>query len=255
MKNIRHIRYRNFYGKEIYFDNKKYFAEEIQIGGTSARYNSLRLFDSPGAVTDDYGYDVMPIHIRFALLDKSDNRDNRDLAGSLFASVKPGILTVYTDDDEYSIELHLTQTPVFNKVNTHVWRWEADFIADYPFFQKGRLPNRKTIESYTTIVYNTSPVPVPVKIRFYKDTPFKNQTSGKGFSVSLPQGADWIEVDTKNFNITDSSGNNANNCVSIYDEIDEVMLLPGKNEIFCPTYSSGGNNNTLEWWELRGAVF
>ena len=98
-------------------------------------------------------------------------------------------------------------------------------------------------------------MPVPVKIRFYTITPFKNQTSGKGFSVSLPQGADWIEVDTKNFKITDSSGNNANNCVSVSDEIDEVMLLPGKNEIFCPNYSSGGNNNTLEWWELRGAVF
>lgn len=254
MADIRLVRYRNSYGQEIFFDNKTFFAEEIHIGNTSARYNSLSLFNSPGIVTDNYSYEAMPLRFRFALKDKALDRGNRDKVFNAFTSLSPGVITIYTDENEYSIDAHLVAVPDFSRVNSHVWRWEASFIADYPFFRVGRLPNQKVISDNYTDIYSKSPVKVPMIITFFHSTPFTNQTISKGFSITVPTGVSWVRVDTNNFNIVDSNGNNANNCISASESIDDVMLVPGYNRIFCASYSAGNNNTYIEWYDLKGGV-
>lgn len=251
MTDIRYVRYRNCYGQDLYFDNRKFFAEEIHIGGTPAKYDSLSLFDSPGIITDNYSYEPMPIRFRFALKDKSSTRADRDRAVNIFTPTAPGIITIYTQDDEYSIDAHLTAVPDFTRANSHVWRWEASFIADFPFFRKGRIKQRYEAvpDAATKIVnvYSSSPVPVHPEITVPPHTVFIDC----GFFINS---GDWATLNTSDYSLYDENGNDISNCLSLssgYTNVDDIYLYPGNTSL---KINTNGRKCIIEWWELRGGI-
>lgn len=248
MADIRLVRYRNSYGQEIFFDNKTFFAEEIHIGNTSARYNSLSLFNSPGIVTDNYSYEAMPLRFRFALKDKALDRGNRDKVFNAFTSLSPGVITIYTDENEYSIDAHLVAVPDFSRVNSHVWRWEASFIADYPFFRVGRCKQR---EKNATTIYVNSPVPVHPDFILTSHVYFPDYH----FFINKTGDEPWVRLSTTDFSIIDNLGNDKTFYLCLSNDstdLDDIFLYPGSNDL---SVSAGaGNDYFVEWWELRGGI-
>ena len=138
--------------------------------------------------------------------------------------------------------------PEFIRAGSHAWRWEAEFIADFPYWKKGEK-HSKTLSIGDNTVYNNSPVPVPVEIKITSAGMVQNSTIGQGFNHLAPAtGASYYTVYTENFNVIDNNGNDCNNLISSAD-IGDIVLLPGNNTIL-----STGTGTVLYWRELRGGV-
>lgn len=181
-----------------------------------------------------------------------DDHDSilRRHAGNVFSSVEPGELTVYTDKDVYRITAHLTAVPDFVRDGVRRWRWEAEFIADEPFWRRGEMMEEITLNEQkqgSTIIFSDSPVKVPVLLTISTATTIWNKRLKLGIFVGYPETS--ITIDTETFTVKDPEGNNANYLLYNNAEIGDFYLLPGENEIF-----NASGHPVVKWWKRAAVV-
>lgn len=221
-------------GLKAVFDNRRLFVESIDMTGTAGIHivESLAFSDGQATIAHQLGAKTIPCS--FALADKKGDMWLRQHLPLFFDPATEGTLTVYSGTDEYSIRCYPQSIPVFKRdAVPYVWRFDVDFVADFPYWSRGR----KTIEleGHTTVVRSFSPFDTPVKISFPASnaTPFK--INGDGFTLSSCEYP--LIVDTKDFSVRDTQGNDRNNYIDATAPLDKIKLRYGQNTIFCPQYS------------------
>lgn len=263
---IRKVRYRSYYGEELIFDNRTLFCEEMHIGNAPAKYNGQARAFCDGQYSGDYLVQPLPLNFKFALRDVADDAFLRRKVQDVFTSVRPGVITITEGAEKYTIEAHLTARPDFVRISKRVWRWDAAFIADFPYFKKGVAMKEKeltiggkemTIGGEKSIV-SRSPVDVPVIVAINATGAIVvgNSTTDQYIYMAIPSNAVLpVTIDTENFRIKNGTGVNVNQYLSGNREIGDFVLAPGNNTVYASLYGSGSDGTvTIKHWELRGGV-
>ena len=257
---IKKVIFKNCYGEEITFTRHfPLYVEKIDTFGYSGRFNSDKLIDSPGQFTSSFDVSGKVMPAEFAFWDRYGDSQTLKKIERVFTPLKTGLLTVFdTDDMIYRIDAYPTAAPAFQRTG-RVLRWSVSFAADYPYWRKGYEMKTYTVHlqhSSTVIVHNSSVVRVPIEIVFppYDGIrTFINDTTGERFCINEYTDSDII-VNTKDFSIKNSSGDNINHILyNSQVNIDKVDLLPGKNDIRMEN-SPPCPDTTVRFWELAAGV-
>lgn len=251
---MRKVRYINALGQDIFFDNRsKLFCEKMEIFSTPARSTSQALAMGYGNVSSDFGYDAKPMRFSFAYRSVGDDAQMREYIGAVFTPTAPGEIVIYTDDgEEYRIKARLAAVPEFIRAARRKITWDAEFIADYPFFSKGRRPQEVTLAAARTIINNRSPVKVPVTVTMQGSLRIENETTGAGFWITVPEG-ETVTVDTETFSVRNGNGENVSHYLGAENDIGDFGLAPGNNSIFCT--GDGAIGTVIRWKEKRSGLF
>lgn len=235
MMYLKRVKYRNALG-ELDFDRKRLFCEEIDCCGLGVVSSSEQLMSSHGTVTPSVYLAGRSIPCSFKLVDLDDDADLRERVVRMLSPLIEGTLEVQTENATYTIKCRPTEMPAIRRTDVHyVWKWDTVFYADYPLWQRGSVVHEARTAAYSSIsVYSASGIEVPMKIRFYSNVSFfQNLTQGTSLSLqSFPSGAQWVEVNTKDFTVYDDQGIDRSNTIGS-DDIGSIRLLPGNNRIFC----------------------
>lgn len=233
---LKKVKYRNSLGQEVIFDNKIFFCERIDMTGTSGVHTSDTLAFSDGQITTNHQLSPKTIPCDFAFKDKNNDVWARLRLAEIFNPTINGILTVYSQDTIYKIDVYPQDFPTFTPDSTvpYVYRWSVDFIADYPYWRVG---SEKTIELISAIFKFNSrcSVNIPVTIYFPANVSTPFNINGKGFtlrSCEVP-----LFVNTKDFSVKNADGINFNNKIDAETELDNIFLKFGENIIFCPQFT------------------
>lgn len=244
----RFLQYRNCYGQEIFFNNKTFLCESMEISKATARYNAHTPISNDGQVTSDYYCSPLPMRFSCALYDPKDLIANRRLVDRVFSSLAPGELTIRTDEGNFKITAHQTARPELVRAGSHAWRFELEFIADDPYWKFGEENSKSLIADNNTIV-NYSSVAVPFRLKVTESGHLVNTTIGRGFSFGAPpSGVDYYIINTEDYSVKGSDGSDLNYLLNPTN-LENAALLPGTNIIWTQTAGL-----VLSWDELRGMV-
>lgn len=242
---------------DIYFDNKTLFCEQMDLTGTAGVFRSDSLALSDGQVTTGVNLQARTIPMSFAFKDRHNDAYMRERLAALFSPLNSGELVVRTDYNTYTITVRPKDIPVFtrDKNVSYVWRWNVDFIADFPYWRKGLQQHQATWDrSMYLTVHNSSLCNVPMEIKFFGGTVtvFGNRTTGSGFFEARPGDNEYIIVNSLNFTVKNQNGEDCNQCIEATTQLDQVYLQPGDNVLELP--SSGEVRPVVYWWDLSLGV-
>lgn len=234
MRGEKNVIYENALGQRIVFDNKKLFIESIDMTGNTGIHavESLAFADGQTSVYHQLGAKTIPCS--FALKNINIDMYTKLYLESIFNPNISGTLTVITKNDIYRIDCRPQDVPTFKRDGRLVYRFDVDFVADFPYWQKGaEIP--LSLSAVETYVYSNNPIDLPMKIIFPagEATPFG--VNGRGFTLKSHDFP--ITVNTQNLRVTNASGQNCNQYIDATAPLDEISFKFGKNRIFCPVYS------------------
>ena len=234
MRGEKNVIYENSLGQRLVFDNKKLFIESIDMTGNSGIHavENLAFADGQSSVYHQLAAKTIPCS--FALKNVKLDTYTKLYLESIFNPKISGVLTVITKKDIYRIECRPQNVPSFKRDGKIVYRFDVDFVADFPYWQKGaEIP--LTLSANETFVYSNNPIDLPMKIVFPagEATPFG--VNGKGFTLKSHDFQ--ITVNTQNFRVTNASDQNCNQYINAAAPLDKVYFRFGENKIFCPVYS------------------
>ena len=233
---LKRVKYRNSLG-ELDFDGRRLYCEEIDCCGLGSISSSEQLMSTHGTKTSSVYLAGRSIPCRFKLVDLDDDADLRERVVRMLSPLIEGTLEVRTELATYTIRCRPTEMPVIKRTDVfYVWQWDTTFYADYPLWQRGNVMHTARTPDYTEFtVYSGSGVEVPMIIRFYGNTSFfRNVTQGTIIGLqNFPSGAQWVEVNTKEFTVKDDSGTDRSYCINPDYNIGGIKLLPGNNTILC----------------------
>ena len=235
MRGEKNVIYENALGQRLVFDNKLLFIESLDMTGNSGIHAVENLAFADGQTSVYHQLAAKTIPCSFALKNINLDTYTKLYLESIFNPKLSGTLTVITKKDIYRIECRPQNVPSFKRDGRRVYRFDVDFVADFPYWQKGaEIP--LTLSAYETFVYSNNPIDLTMKIVFPagEATPFG--VNGKGFTL---KSYDFqITVNTQNFRVTNASGQNCNQYIDAAASLDNVYFRFGKNRIFCPVYSN-----------------
>ena len=145
-------------------------------------------------------------------------------------------LTVITKNDVYKIECRPQNFPTFKRDEVKfVYRFDVDFVADSPYWQKG-AEILLTLSNAKTLVYSNNNIDLPMKIIFPAGVSTLFNVNGKGFTLKahdIP-----LTVNTQNFKVTNAGGQNCNQYIDATAQLDEVYFKYGQNKIICSPFNN-----------------
>lgn len=238
MSYIKKVKYKNELGQELVFDNHLLFCEQIDTTGTQGVFNTESLAFSDGQMTTSAFLGAKTIPCSFALKDNRNDIFMRDKISAFFNPTISGVLTVYSEWDKYEIDVRPAAVPSFqrDKDVPYVWRWDVDFIADFPYWRV--CPKRSvTLKAANTVLRSDCPLKVPVEIYFppNKTTPFKIRD--KGFTYYGTNCDVGVVLKSQRFECIGTDGNDYSQNVDVTADIENLHLQYGENPIFCPDWS------------------
>lgn len=252
--NVKKVIYRNSLGQEVVFDNKILFCESIDMTGNSGIHTTETLAFADGQVTTAHQLGAKTIPCSFALKDADRDIWLRDRLAAVFNPLVSGVLTVYDRENKYEIDVYPQNVPVFTKDKkvAFVWRWNVDFVADYPYWRVGVRHTIPLTHNSTKVIYNPCSVELPLEIDLKgRCTVAVSGGTERYFYIEPHPDGKSVTVNTKTYKITDESGNNVNYLIDANREIDKITLLPGENTV---TFLSD-NDGTMSYYHLSTGVF
>lgn len=236
MRGEKNVIYENSLGQRIVFDNKKLFIESIDMTGTTGIHAVENLAFSDGQTSVYHQLSAKTIPCSFALNTTNLDDYTKIYLESIFNPKLSGTLTVITKNDVYKIECRPQNMPTFKRDEVKfVYRFDVDFVADFPYWQKGaEIP--LTLTSAETFVYSNNPIDLPMKIVFPAGVSTLFNVNGKGFTLKahdIP-----LTVDTQNFKVTNAGGQNCNQYIDATAQLDEVYFKYGQNKIICSPFNN-----------------
>lgn len=235
MRGEKNVIYENSLGQRISFDNKKLFIESIDMTGTTGIHAVENLAFSDGQSSVYHQLSAKTIPCSFALKNINLDEYTKLYLESIFNPKLSGTLTVITKNDVYKIECRPQNMPTFKRDEVKfVYRFDVDFVADFPYWQKGAEISL-SLSAGETFVYSNNPIDLPMKIMFPAGPATLFNVNGKGFNLrshNMP-----LIVNTQNFKVTNSSGQNCNQYIDATAQLDEVYFKYGQNKIICSPFS------------------
>ena len=234
MRGEKNVIYENSLGQRLVFDNRQLFIEYIDMIGTTGIHAAESLASADGQTSVYHQLGAKTIPCSFAI--KNINLDDytKLYLESIFNPKLSGTLTVITKNDVYKIECRPQNFPTFKRDEVKfVYRFDVDFVADFPYWQKGaEIP--LTLTPAEIFVYSNNPIDLPMKIIFPAGVSTLFNVNGKGFTLKahdIP-----LTVDTQNFKVTNAGGQNCNQYINATAQLDEVYFKYGQNKIICSPF-------------------
>lgn len=252
--NVKKVIYRNSLGQEVVFDNKFLFCESIDMTGNSGIHTTETLAFADGQVTTAHQLGAKTIPCSFALKDADRDIWLRDRLAAVFNPLVSGVLTVYDRENKYEIDVYPQNVPVFTKDKKvdFVYRWNVDFVADYPYWRVGGIHTQPLMHNREQSIYNPCFMELPLEITLVGRSTLvvigKDQAS---FSIEPHPDNKSVMINTRNYKVIDSDGNNVNHLISADKELDKVTLIPGENKILFLS----DNDGTMSYYHLSTGVF
>lgn len=231
MRGEKNVIYENSLGQRLVFDNRQLFIEYIDMIGTTGIHATESLAFADGQTSVYHQLSAKTIPCSFALKNINLDEYTELYLESIFNPKLSGTLTVITKNDVYKIECRPQNMPTFKRDEVKfVYRFDVDFVADFPYWQKGaEIP--LTLTSAETFVYSNNPIGLPMKIVFPAGVSTLFNVNGKGFTLKahdIP-----LTVDTQNFKVTNAGGQNCNQYIDATAQLDDVYFRFGQNKIIC----------------------
>lgn len=256
MRRIKRVIFRNFYGEVLEFDNRVHlFCESIRTVQTTGRFATEQPAFSPGQITTDYSAQAKIIQISFALRDREDDVFLREKVLRVLAPMMPGELIVQDQYDSYRIECYPASVaqPEQDKNDPAIFRWTTDFVADYPFWERGAQKQFSYGKNQVnqTLRYGGM-VPVSPVITFpaggeHVVVISNPVTGGTGFTITTQSKA--VTVDCRTMTITDEDGADCSHYLDASAQLDRILIAPGNNNVW-GEIPSGGNPIIIKWHDL-----
>ena len=228
-------------GQRIVFDNKTFFLESIDMTGTSGVNTVENLAFADGQKTIRRRLGAKTISCSFSYNDIRHDEYIHKMLPKLFIPSIPGKLTVFTPTAEYSIDCSPQAVPVYSRDQdvSFVYRWNVDFIADFPYWRKGSLQNI-LVSDIPTVNSNrilTSYCPFEIAPEIY--LPESNASThiqlyalgstSKSFTVKAHENFP-VRVKTLDFKvINDNTGEDQNQLIDATAELDKILIKYGNN--------------------------
>lgn len=241
--------YRNSLGRELIFDNcGQLYLESIDMTGVSGIHTVESLAGADGQQTIESHLAARTIPCSFALLDPDNNGWIRRELAQIFSPLLNGTLTVYTKFDKYEIDVRPTNNPVFRMGEVDcVWRFDVDFVADYPLWRVG-APQVRTVPivsistSTETIIRSdcAADIPPDIIVPAYQSSIALLQERRSCFYLGA-RNYD-VKINTRDFRVTKlSDGSNCSQLIDSNYDLSAIRLKYGDNtfKAFC-TSGSGG---------------
>lgn len=227
--------FENSLHQRVIFNQKYLFCESIDMTGLSGIHSVQNLAFSDGQVTVSHQLEAKTIPCSFAFKNTKNDGYTKNLLENIFIPKDNGTLTVITKDNTYSIDCYPQNVPVFKRDEVKfVYRFDVDFVADFPYWQKGaEIP--LTLSNAETLVYSNNNIDLPMRIVFPSGPATLFNVNGKGFILkkhTMP-----LTVDTQTFTVKDSQGKNRNQYIDATAELDEIFFHFGENKIICSPFT------------------
>lgn len=250
--------WRNALGQKIVFDNRTLFLESIDMTGTAGIHTVESLAMTDGQVTLAHQLPAKTIPCSFAWKDVQDDRWMQEYLTQLFNPLISGTLTVYAREETYQIDCYPQAFPVFQRDSgvLCVWRWDVDFVADYPYWRKG---TRRTVavadvpmEVFNRVLVSRCPFEIAPEIVFpaTSDTViFQLYPTGESSKEIRMRGhANYaVRVITQDFKvIREDTGADCSELISATTELDAIRIRRGKNTVMV----SPDNGVLLSYYNL-----
>lgn len=250
--------WRNALGQEIVFDNYTFFLESIDMTGTAGVHTVESLAMTDGQVTLDHHLGAKTIPCSFAWKDVKGDRWMQAYLTSLFNPTVSGTLTVYTPEETYSIDCYPQDSPTFQRDSgvSYVWRWNVDFVADYPYWRKG---TQRTVavadvpmEGFNRVLVSRCPFEIAPEIVFPATSVaaiFQLYPTGESSKeIRMREHADYaVRVITQDFKvIREDTGADCSELISATTELDTIRIRRGKNTVMV----SPDNGVLLSYYNL-----
>ena len=203
--------------------------------GLSGIHSVQNLAFSDGQVTVSHQLGAKTIPCSFAFKNTKNDGYTKNLLENIFIPKDNGTLTVITKDNTYSIDCYPQNVPVFKRDEVKfVYRFDVDFVADFPYWQKGaEIP--LTLSNAETLVYSNNNIDLPMRIVFPSGPATLFNVNGKGFILkkhTMP-----LTVDTQTFTVKDTQGKNQTQYIDATAELDEIFFHFGENKIICSPFT------------------
>lgn len=266
MSYIKKVKYKNELGQELVFDNHLLFCEQIDTTGTQGVFNTESLAFSDGQMTTSAFLGAKTIPCSFAFKDVGDDILMRDKISAVFNPTISGVLTVYSEWDKYEIDVRPSAVPSFqrDKDVPYVWRWDVDFIADFPYWRRGKKRSRiiegKDIFSYAVTTHSVRYAGIAKSYPSFVFAPnticylqLYNSAGYGSFSINSKDESAII-VDCATMEIKNSAGDDRSQYLETSNSISGVFFVPGENKIECRWYR-GNSGLTIGWYDYFLGVF
>lgn len=250
-------KWENELGMSVLFDNAdKFFLESIDMIGNSAKFTSSPLAGADGQATTDVQLEAKVIPCGFALFEPDGNDSVLTWLNGVFNPKVKGTLTVYTENNTYVIECRPQTVPTFRLEEIGcVWRWNVEFLADFPYWKVGTQKS-VLLDSNAVVINSDCPFDIPPRIIFpamssdivmqvnyrLRSTDswstavdmFKVYGTLNGVTRDFP-----IRIDVRTLKIINTStGANVNNWVDASAQTDKALIKYGQTQIVCTGVSS-----------------
>src|SRR5574344_2007566 len=207
-------------------------------------------FIADKVVMDGLTYDdVLLIPSYSEVLPREVSMRNRIV--SIFTSLENGVLTVWSKTSKYEIDCYVQEIPVITKDSNvpYVYRWNVDFIADYPFWRKGK----KRVVNYTNVLQSQNinyygEIAAPWNLTYKATGNIFICNNGHSIKINAYNG--YVNIDSYTTKVTNESGQNINYIIDPTTEFDYYNLVPGKNNFVI----SGADTAALSFYNLAIGV-
>lgn len=262
MRQPKKVKWKNALGQEMFFDNRVFFCEYIDMTGTAGVHTVESLAAADGQTTTGHQLGAKTIPCTFAWKDRqNDSFMHRHLV-SIFSSLAEGTMTVTTESDTYRINCYPQNIPVFKRdANVpYVWRWDVDFTADFPYWRRG-TEQSVSLDSNATLITSDCPFDIPPVICVpANDSPIVLMTQHRctsgdswsdqtpAFTVSPRNYPVWIDVQT--MKVTKADGTKCDQVIDVRAAIDRALISYGQNYFVCTGTFTSENRPTVSYYRL-----
>ena len=132
----------NSLGQKLLLDNRKLLLEYIDMTGTAGIHSTEGHIFADGQTTISHQLGAKTIPCSIAFNDRRHDDHMHDYLTEIFFPKLEGKLIVYSKQNRYEIDCYPQDFPSFKRDKAkHVWKFDVNFVADFPYWRKGSLQN------------------------------------------------------------------------------------------------------------------
>ena len=257
MRGKKNLSYRNELGQEVVFDNRVLYLEAIDMIGTPGIHTAESLAMSDGQRTIRHQLGPKTIPCSFAVKDVGNVEWLKNRLTEVFFPKLSSTMTVETMYGHYEIECYPLNVPTFRMAeNDGVWRFDVDFVADYPYWRKGAKQSITFARGAVNSYYIQSRCPYEICPDIYlpassSDTQMTIKASDVvgGPTLSFLAHDFPIILSTRTFDMRNANtGELCTNYLNPNVPLDDMRIRYGKN--FVKVISGVQDGIVVSWYEL-----
>lgn len=227
------------------------YMSKIDASGVGADSDEHDLIGMPGSVVNELRLRSRVIPAEFQFADIGTVID-RDRIAAVFDPLLWGVLTIFTENDEYKIDCRPQESPVFvrDKDVDVLWNFSVNFYAPFPYWRRSAQRVFIGDSNGTFTIISKTARRTPVEITYQAGAAGMLNINGAQMNINNTHNK-AITINTKNLTVTDSDGNSVYDVINIATyAIENMVMNYGKNTVIVSEGSP-----VIRWYELTRAFF